>query len=44
MANIEFLQASFEGDLSRMQRMLADGEAHITDIDPWGTDSKLIWL
>jgi hypothetical protein len=31
--NIEFLRAAFDGDLPRVQRMLADGEARIPDAD-----------
>jgi hypothetical protein len=39
--NGEFLAAAFRGDLSHVQRMLADGEARITDADPTGITALL---
>jgi hypothetical protein len=37
----EFLRAAFAGDLPRVQRMLADGEARITDTDQHGCTALL---
>jgi hypothetical protein len=39
--NNEFLQAARNGDLLRVQRMLADGEARITDVDRLGRTALL---
>jgi hypothetical protein len=42
MANVErFLRAAFDGDLPRVQKMLADGDARITDADDHGRTALL---